>query len=65
MTRQDLIAILEAQAFASMTYHRYVDEESFLFKKQIWEHAHKLCMDMGIDVFPSVVVRQLWEENKL
>ena len=65
MSRQELLAILEAQAFASMTYHRYVDEESFLFKKQIWEQTLDFCRQMQVETMPTDVVRQLWEENKL
>ena len=65
MSRQELLALLEAQAFASMTYHRYVDEESFLFKKKIWEQTLELCRQMQVETMPTVVVRWLWEENKL
>ena len=65
MSRQELLALLEAQAFASMTYHRYVSEESFLFKKQIWEQTLDLCSQMQVEPMPTDVVRQLWEENKL
>jgi hypothetical protein len=65
MTRQELLALLEAQAFASMTYHRYVNEESFLFKKQIWEQTLELCRQMQAEIMSTDAVRQLWEENKL
>lgn len=65
MTRQDLLAMLEAKTYADWFYGGYEDSEAFYRRKEIWENTHKLCNDMGVEVFPSVVIHWLWEENKL
>lgn len=66
MTREELFAYLEANAFASMIDRASDDDkDAFLFKKKVWQELHDFCRKMNVEPMPEEVVCQLRKENKL